>query len=489
VLKPTGAGRTLSSETDDSGRFSIVGAEPGEYTLEAHRDGYLTASRAYRGKIRMSRVFALYSGNELRDITFRLEPWGAVEGRVHFDDGEPAYAVPVVAYQKIYGRGRLQYRQAGGSQTNDRGEYRIAGLTPGSYVIAALYNRPVRPKNPDDDPNAAPATELSYATTFYTSGQRLADAVAVKLESGSLDAQGLDIFLSVVRSVRVTMRVTDTCTGGLATKATVQLYRMDDSGAPVVPVNADIETVNGKVYVRGLGTGQYLVTATSDPPPGCAGPLRDRRLLTVAEFPVEGIELAVAPPVTAKFLVSADDTIYSSEELSAFTFHLEARSGLPGGLILLDQKSNAANEYFALIDSEETYDLFLDRKMPDAYLKSPLRVSDSAPIMIGTHGATLTGTVVTDGARKPLAGASVTLVPDPAKDRFQRYAEVQTNTLGMFGLRGIAPGRYIVIPWVDAPPCDFQNWDGLEACRRFGTSVEFNESEPKNMELVLKQNN
>src|SRR5436305_9446656 len=72
VLKPTGSGRMLSGETDEAGRFVIENITPGEYAIEARRDGYVSANWGRRGGLRMPRVFRLAAGQEIRDLTFRL---------------------------------------------------------------------------------------------------------------------------------------------------------------------------------------------------------------------------------------------------------------------------------------------------------------------------------------------------------------------------------------------------------------------------------
>ena len=486
AIKPNGAGRSLSGETDEAGRFTIDNVEPGEYTVEARRDGYLSAYWGRRGGIRMPRIFTINSGQEMRDLTFRLEPWGALEGKIRFDDGEAAFGVPVILYRKQYYRGKLSYQQSGSARTNDRGEYRIAGLQPGSYIVAAIFNKPVKPKNPDAGPNDIPETEWSYATTYYASGESLTDAIPVKLESGR-ELTGLDIFLRLVRAVRVKLRVTDGCTGELSSKAAVQLFKMDEFGNPVIPVNAEMDGRGGVITIRGLGPGQYLVTSSADPDvPDCVGPLRDRRVLTIAEYPLDGVQLNLISPLAARFNISVDSGYQS--DLNSFAFHLEPKSGLPTGTISLDRPRNSFYQYAALIDSKEEYDLILDRKAPDAYLKGPLSLKDSARIVIGTKGASLTGSVIND-KREAIPGATVTLIPDPAKDRFQRYVEGYSNELGLFGIRGITPGKYLAVPWLDVPPCDVFNWDNLEACRSFGASVDLSESESKGLELVLKPNN
>ena len=81
------------------------------------------------------------------------------------------------------------------------------------------------------------------------------------------------------------------------------------------------------------------------------------------------------------------------------------------------------------------------------------------------------------------------LIPDPAKARFQHYTEAYGNEQGQFASRGLAPGKYIAVPWLDVAPCAFYNWENLDSCRQVGTSVDLNEGDSKALELLLKLNN
>ena len=73
-----------------------------------------------------------------------------VSGKVKFDDAEPAVNVAIQLYRSYYDRGRHGYAAAASGRTDDRGEYRLHGLEPGSYYVAALYQAPPRPAGAEE---------------------------------------------------------------------------------------------------------------------------------------------------------------------------------------------------------------------------------------------------------------------------------------------------------------------------------------------------
>ena len=82
--------------------------------------------------------------------------------------------------------------------------------------------------------------------------------------------------------------------------------------------------------------------------------------------------------------------------------------------------------------------------------------------------------------------ASVALIPDPPGGRVQSYREGGADENGLFLIRGVAPGKYILVAWLDDPPCDYYDPDGLARCRATGMSVEVEEAGAQNVELKMK---
>lgn len=162
--------------TDDLGRFAFEALNPGVYTFI-----YPTDTDDY-GEARLHRpgdVVTLKVGSSLKG--------GVITGTVTSTAGEPVVEAPVraIPVRSTQGGGvRARFEALGmGGMTDDRGVYRIWGLTPGSYLIAAggssqMYQGPPHPY--DDN-----------APTYYPSAS-LADAKVVEVVAGG-ELNGIDI--------------------------------------------------------------------------------------------------------------------------------------------------------------------------------------------------------------------------------------------------------------------------------------------------------
>src|SRR5262249_805063 len=93
-------------------------------------------------------ILALQPGQEVKDMLFRLTLAAVISGRVNDENGEPMGLIKVVALsrpsdEELEDRDNLSTRRlelspAAMVQTDDRGQYRLFGLSPGEYYIQAV---------------------------------------------------------------------------------------------------------------------------------------------------------------------------------------------------------------------------------------------------------------------------------------------------------------------------------------------------------------
>jgi hypothetical protein len=187
--RSAGAPTQRTATTDDEGNFVFADLQPGIYSVFALAPGYYSETAA-QGE-------AASAGLRLGDsTTLRLTKGGVITGAVTDPNGGPIVALPVRAYRVRALEGEpagavSPYLPFGSqTQTDDRGIYRIFGLTPGVYVVAAggAGAGPISPYEGD-------------SPTFYPSST--ADTAAEVTVRAGQEAVGVDISYRDERGQRV----------------------------------------------------------------------------------------------------------------------------------------------------------------------------------------------------------------------------------------------------------------------------------------------
>ncbi len=116
------------------GSFRIENVVPGRYRLFVERTGYQEIDKH---RLRSEgRVLTLSAGQEMKDLTIRLQAAAVVEGRVSDEDGDPMPEAQVAVLRQTFVAGHSHWEQVGAERTNDLGEYRIPGLAAGNYFVS-----------------------------------------------------------------------------------------------------------------------------------------------------------------------------------------------------------------------------------------------------------------------------------------------------------------------------------------------------------------
>lgn len=499
LLRPADSkGTALYQTTDESGAFSFPNVAPGRYIITAEREGYLPLSAASIGDYKMPPIFSVSSGQTVGSLVFRMTPSCVISGKVKFDDAEPAANVTIQLYRSRWERGRHTYAAAGNTRTDDRGEYRVHSLEPGSYYVAALYQAPPRPPDAQEETRkdvlGNPLPELSYAVTFFPQVQRMADAAVVNVAPGN-EVGGIDIFLSLVHTVHVRGRVVSALKGGTVVSpgVTLRWNDPDNTASVTAPISVSFDK-DQNFDIRGVTSGPYLLLATG----GEDGVTLTGRLpINIGDSDIENADLVIGAESlwTGKVHIDDDDT------------------NLPDGLMisLQPRRSTALaaraevskeGDFTIPFTADETYDLYVMNGPDNSYLKS-VRVANadrlaqgleaapgSAPaaldVRLSSQGGQIPGRAVTADPKVVATGASIALLPDPAAGRVQAYQTTQADEYGNFLLKGVPPGKYVVVAWLDSAPCEIYNPDDLTSCEAQGASVTLAEGAQTSIQVTAR---
>jgi hypothetical protein len=135
-LSAAEGGGSRSTTTDELGRFAFAGLLAGRYSLNASKPGHVGGSYGQTRPGRPGTAIQLADGQKF-EAKLEIARGGVITGTVldEYGDAVPGTQVRVMRYAMQSGQRTLQ--QAGGGATDDRGIYRVFGLQPGEYVLAA----------------------------------------------------------------------------------------------------------------------------------------------------------------------------------------------------------------------------------------------------------------------------------------------------------------------------------------------------------------
>ena len=294
-----------TTTTDDAGRFTFTSLPRGRYSLSATKVGYIRSQYGARIGQTSSQPVLLGDGQQLGGLTIKLTRAAVVTGILTDAGGRPVSNVHVTMLQYRFVNGQRVLSSApgagpvNGSTTDDRGVYRLYGLTPGDYVILAqpqagamsevhLITRAdiqwaqqqlqraasAAPGGAVTSPGAeqvqspAPAGTVGYAPMYYPGTPDPRAAATVTLTAGE-ERTGLDFPIPLVMTARIEGTVLDPG-GRLLRDVRINLTR-DGQPTGVGTEAIILNGPDGTFSASGLSPGHYVLTARTNPPPPPGG--------------------------------------------------------------------------------------------------------------------------------------------------------------------------------------------------------------------------
>jgi hypothetical protein len=189
-----GASVNRSAVTNREGRYRFEDIPPGSYAMSATRQGFITMHAGQKRPSERGTFWDVAAG-QVQQLDFALPRGSVIFGRLTDDAGEPLAGIHVTTLRVFYSGNGARLRPwtsmpySGG--TDDRGEFRIPGLGPGTYVLAA-----------DSQNNALGE---SYATTYYPGTTNLSEAR--RFQIGLNEQLSANFSMMTTRQVRVAGQV------------------------------------------------------------------------------------------------------------------------------------------------------------------------------------------------------------------------------------------------------------------------------------------
>lgn len=291
LVELLGATPPPAAVTDVNGRFELLEKRVGRYAVQTTKAGYVPY--VFGRLADQPDMFDVLAGQRIDRGSLRLSRAAVISGRVHDDAGEPILEATVAAWRIEFPQPGFRWLQLIKEvQTDDRGEYRLHGLMPGQYQIAAS-------RNPSAGDARTPALELEArlaaeraGVVFPGSGFSTFSEVMTAEAGAGGETTGMNLTVARPRYARVSGTVLDRA-GRPAVSGTLNLRP--------VHIGAGI---SGRYYSQvGLHSGRFSFTDV---------PLGDYRLL--ASYPRPEIQKDQRVEMVSEFVsmsVSVRDDVSS----------------------------------------------------------------------------------------------------------------------------------------------------------------------------------
>jgi protocatechuate 3,4-dioxygenase beta subunit len=258
TTRPAGPmGMPPQTLTDWDGRFAFDKMAPGSYRIDVQKTGF--APLIEPGRAPTTEVAA----GQTVELNLQLQKGGVITGKLLDASGEPLPDARVMAMHRVIAPSGMPQRllpapSQGPQQTNDVGEFRVTGLAPGEYVVAAMPHSAFGLGAPAVTPSA---NSTAATTTYYPGTIDQAAAQPLTVAAGQT-VDNINFSMQSVAAFRVSGRVVDENDTPVA-NAMVMLMGDPRSGAAFMgPAGSARTGDDGRFTIADVPFGTYRVTAS-----------------------------------------------------------------------------------------------------------------------------------------------------------------------------------------------------------------------------------
>jgi hypothetical protein len=501
-----------TTTTDNDGRYTFTELPAGRYTIRASKGGFVSFAFSQKALNQPIPPVILGNGESLSGLNIVLPRGGAVTGRVTDEFGDAILQAQVQAMRlQFQADGERRLMPAGAAaMTDDLGQFRLYGLTPGEYVISANTRTPFVAGPPNRQVQDEP--EEGYAPTFYPGTSNPAEAQTMTVGLG----QELTVHIQLVpsRLAKITGMIVDS-QGRPANPGTPIMFRQAATVGGMITRPANVAP-DGAFTISAVPPGEYVLEVRPRPGPQNAGGASNNNEfafvpISVGGSDVTGLRIVTSsgatlsgrvvfegtppPPGTRVRVVpqSADplrnvEPVRRNDDPGVVSadgsFRLDGIAGPFFLRITIDAgRAGSASDPLrymtrsVLIDGAEVADVPFDPTR---------RGSVSGITVVVTDKVTEVSGVVSDGRGIPIDATAVLIVPEQlsaglSPTRFVRMLQSDSN--GKFSVRAMPAGRYAVVALTTLDQGHQFDPGVIDRARQIGKSFAMREGETVTVDL------
>lgn len=496
VFSQDGRGGGVVS-TDADGRFEVKDLPAGRYTVNASKAGYVAVSYGQRQPEQPGTVLDVKDGQTIEKIALTMPRGGVITGRVVDEFGEPIAGAQVSPMRYRFGPGGRRMMATGGGTTDDLGAFRLYGLMPGDYYVAASVRSAQQMMTMNGVSTAAAAAD-GFAPTYFPGTPNPAEANRISVRAGG-ETTNISFALSPARLSRISGRALSS-SGEPVVQAFVSLMPANGMvGGMFMGGGGGMTNPDGSFQLVGVVPGNYvlMLQRRNNDPQSEFATLR----ITVGEGDIDNVLLVSSRGGIARGVIITDDG--SPLPLRPEQANVVSRSADPEMFTPGAQGKVNVDWSFELTGLSDRLMLAAFLPSADWTLKAillngvdvtdtpmeftPGQTVDGFEVVFSRKRTELSGAITGEG-NVPETDATVIIFPEDASKwtwgtRFVRTARPSQD--GRYTLRGMPPHDYLVAVVKNIEQGQWQDPEYLETLREQAVRVSFNEGESKVLDLTI----
>ena len=477
--------------TDDNGRYEFKEVKAGRYTINATKGSYISLSYGQTRPLEPGTPLEIKDGQTVERVDFSLPRGAVITGRIFDEFGEPLSDVMVAPMRYQFMQGKRTLVSAGRqSTTDDNGEFRLFGITPGQYYLQATWRSNMGFGGPGGENQPAYAPMFFPGVLEASEAQRFTIGVSQQLSD-------LVMALKPTKAVRVSGTVLTSdgrpATGMLNVIRIVGMGFASNMGAIIKP--------DGSFELNAVTPGEYQFRSFPNAPPGPDTETANAKV-TVGSEDITDLHLITSKPVSVAGRVIVDPAAAQSLPASLFVTAFPMDGPNFGGF---GQPGRVADDYtFELKTAPGRARISLSNP-PAGWSILAVRLNGADVIDTGiefkpnqnvrglevelTNKVSVVTGLVTAGRGEASRDYTAIAFPqdsDRWKDTNSRYIRTgRPDQDGRFKISGLPSGDYLLIAVDHVNPGEFSDPEFLERVRTKATRFSLTEGETKSIDLKL----